>query len=82
MSAVVVLAVDVVELARVLRGEPLHLRHERLPDAGDDVLVGEVLAEHGAHRVAEREHDELDGVDHRAVEVEEDRVVAWHGRPR
>jgi len=81
MPTVVVLAVDVVELPRLLPGKALHLGHERLPHAGGDVLIGKILAEHGAYGMAERLHDELDGVHHRSIEVEQDRVEAAHRRP-
>ena len=80
VPAVVVLAVDVVELLRVLGRERAHLRHERLPDPGEDDLVGQRLVQHRARGVTERLDDELDGVDHGAVEVEHHRVEALsHG---
>ena len=68
VTAVVVLAVGVVERLRPLRRQTLHLLHERPPDAGEDDLVGQFLLEHCARGVAERLDDKLYGVHHRAVD--------------
>ncbi len=72
------LAVGVVELLGAGGVEGSHLGHQRLTDARQEHLVGQLLAQYGARGVAKRGADEGDRVDHRAVQVEDDRVEAGH----
>ena len=76
VPAVVVLAVHVVELPGVVGREALHLRHQRLAHAGEDHLVRQHLVEDGPRGEPERLDDQLDRVDHGAVEVEDDGIEA------
>ena len=77
MERLVVRAVDAHELVDARRVERLHLRLEpRAADRRQQLLVGVLAAEHGLGRVPHRREDDRAGVDHGAVEIEEDDRVA------
>ncbi len=73
VQRLVVGAVDVDELLDPVGRERVHLRLEPRPADGlHQLLVGVLTAEHLASRVPHRGEDDRAGVDHGAVEVEED----------
>ena len=70
----------------LVAGIPAEHREQRNADAGGPLLVGRTASRSSLlERVARRAQDELDGVDERAVEVEQDRgqsSCAASGRER
>ena len=61
------------ELVDPLRVDQPHLLDEaRAADCAAELLVGDLAPEHGLRRVPHRRDDDRAGVDHGAVEVEED----------
>ena len=73
VQRLVVLAVAGDELVDAVGVDQAHLLDQaRAADGAPELLVRDLAAEHGLRRVAHRRDDDRAGVDHGAVEVEED----------
>ena len=59
------------QLVSVVGAELLHLLEQRCTDPGHQLLVGHRHTQYLAQRVLVRGADQLDGIEHRAIKIEQ-----------